>query len=91
MGLFPRRGQVIDGQTQRARGEIGHPGFARYEEAPVLHDEADAFGPLAVGPADGLVAVGAFQGGRSPDQQRHPAPLMMDGLHQGAARRAGPR
>jgi hypothetical protein len=89
VGRLPRGGQGVDGQGQRAGGEVGHAGVGEHQEAAVLHDEADAFGPLAVGPAVGLVAVGEFQSGRPPDQQRHPAPLMMNRLDQGAAHRAG--
>ena len=54
-----------------------------------MHDEADAFGPLAVGPAEVVVAVGEFQGGRAPHEQGHPPPPVMDRLDQGAAHRSG--
>ena len=89
MCLFPRCGQGVDGQGQRTRGEVGHAGLGEHEETAVLHDEADAFGALTLGPADVVVAVGEFQGGRPSDQQGHPAALLMDSLNQGSVYRPG--
>ena len=68
---------------------FGHAGFGQHEEAAVLHDKTDAFGPLAVGPADVGVAVSEFQSRRSPHEQRYPAALVMNRLEQSASHRTG--
>ena len=68
---------------------LGHAGLGKHEEAAVLDDQTDAFGPLAVGPADVGVAVGEFECCGSPHEECHPAALMVDCLDQSAAHRAG--